>query len=183
MWQARHPGTRRGDALWRCCPTQARAPARCDSGRRSGQVERVCLGLHPCVTGLAGRWKAYTTGNFAQFYRFDPPDDADQVAQLLTNLKSPGGMPVFERVIRKSAASHPDSGDIAAYAWPRFGLTPGSSELFAAPLAPGQHGARNTHRELHTTLGARGAGIEAERIEELPQTEIAPFVRRLLGLR
>src|SRR6185436_14298441 len=55
-----------------------------DHGMATVDTE-VRLGRWLEDAGLAGRWKAYTTGNFAQFYRFDPPDDADQVAQLLTD--------------------------------------------------------------------------------------------------
>ncbi|HKO56182.1 MAG TPA: alkaline phosphatase family protein, partial [Thermoanaerobaculia bacterium] len=132
--------------------------------------------------GLADRWEAFASGgSIAHFYRFGDPDDTAQLVAYLQNLKAPDGAPVFERVEAKTAAMHPNSGDVVAFAWPRFGLTIGGGELFLEATSQGQHGGLSTHREYHTTLGARGAGIASETIDELPQTEIAPFVRGLLG--
>ncbi|HEV7921262.1 MAG TPA: alkaline phosphatase family protein [Thermoanaerobaculia bacterium] len=131
--------------------------------------------------GLADRWEAFASGgSIAHFYRFGDPDDAAHLVDVLTSLKAPDGAPVFERVERKTAAMHPNSGDVIAFAYPRFALAVGTGDLFRS-AAGGQHGGLNVHREYHTTLGARGAGIAPETIDELPQTEIAPFVRRLLG--
>jgi hypothetical protein len=130
---------------------------------------------------LSDRWEAFASGgSIVHFYRFGDPDDAAQLVNILTNLKAPDGAPVFERVERKTAAMHPNSGDVVAFGYPRFALAVGTGDLFRSATG-GQHGGLSTHREYHTTLGARGAGIVPDNIDELPQTEIAPFVRRLLG--
>jgi hypothetical protein len=130
---------------------------------------------------LSDRWEAFASGgSIAHFYRFGDPDDAVRLIDILTNLKAPDGAPVFERVERKTPAMHANSGDVVAFAYPRFALAVGAGDLFKS-ASGGQHGGLSSHRVYHTTLGGRGAGITAETIEELPQTEIAPFVRRLLG--
>ena len=45
-----------------------------------------------------------------------------------------------------------------------------------------RNGALNSHPELNTTLGASGVGITPQRIDVMPQTDIAPFVKTLLGI-
>ena len=127
--------------------------------------------------GLAPRWRAYTSGSVAQVYRFGPPDDTDAVAALLART------PQIERVDKKSAASHRNSGDLTAYTLPSVAAG-GSSDApaFAPADHPGQHGGWNTHRELHTLLFARGAGVAQGDFGELSQTRIARFVSGLLGM-
>lgn len=149
-------------------------------------------GLAPIDTGvrvnrilrdanLDNRWEAFASGgNVVHFYRFGDPDDSAQLVALLTAFKNPDGMPVFERVEAKTPEMHPNSGDVVAFSYPRFALITGDGDVFGK-ASGAQHGGLSSHREYHTTLGARGKGIGAETIEELPQTAIEPFVQRLLG--
>jgi hypothetical protein len=122
-------------------------------------------------------WRAFVNGNVAHLYRFS--GDAD-VSDVLTALRAPDGTAVFERVDRRTATSHPNDGDVTAYAYPRFALQNGAGPVFTATTAGGQHGGLNSHPELHTTLGASGAGIPPQRVDVLQQTDVARFVRELL---
>ncbi|HEV8432542.1 MAG TPA: alkaline phosphatase family protein, partial [Thermoanaerobaculia bacterium] len=122
-------------------------------------------------------WRAFVNGSVAHLYRFS--GDAD-VVSVLTNLRAPDGSPVFERVERRGPSSHPKSGDVVAYTYPRFGLQSGAGPLFTPVTASGQHGGLNTHPELHTTLGASGVGITPQRVDVLQQTDVARFVRQLM---
>ncbi|HEX3111424.1 MAG TPA: alkaline phosphatase family protein, partial [Thermoanaerobaculia bacterium] len=126
---------------------------------------------------LPAGWRAFVNGNVAHLYRFS--GDADVVA-VLTNLRAPDGSPVFERVERRGPSSHPNSGDVVAYTYPRFALQSGAGPIFTPVTASGQHGGLNTHPELHTTLGASGVGITPQRVDVLPQTDVARFVRELM---
>jgi len=126
---------------------------------------------------LPAGWRAFVNGNVGHLYRFSGDTD---VAGVLTNLRAPDGSPVFERVERRGPSSHPNSGDVVAYTYPRFALQSGAGPLFTTTTASGQHGGLNTHPELHTTLGASGVGITPQRIDVLPQTEVARFVRELM---
>jgi hypothetical protein len=86
---------------------------------------------------------------------------------------------LFERVEKKSAASHRNSGDVMAWAYPNVALT----SMDAGPFAPhGQHGALNTHREMHPVLFAIGTGVPHGALGEIKQTRIARFVAQLLGI-
>lgn len=126
-------------------------------------------------------WTAFASGNVAHIYRFEPPDDTAAVVRLLTELKAPDGQVVFEKIETKSGMSHPRSGDIVAYAHPRFTLSPFAGEPFAS-VSRGQHGGLNTHPVFHTILRATGAGVAPRTIPRIDQTEIAPFVASLLGI-
>ena len=59
-------------------------------------------------------------------------------------------------------------------------LQNGAGPLFTTTNSLGQHGGLNTHPEFHTTLGASGVGITPQRVDVLPQTDVARFVRELL---
>ncbi|HMC70468.1 MAG TPA: alkaline phosphatase family protein, partial [Mycobacteriales bacterium] len=122
-------------------------------------------------------WRAVVNGDIAELYRFS--GDAD-VVNVLTNVRAPDGAPVFERVERRGPSSHPNSGDVVAYTYPRFALQNGAGPLFTPTTTLGQHGGLNTHPEFHTTLGASGLGITPQRIDVLQQTDVARFVRELM---
>lgn len=127
--------------------------------------------------GFAPRWRAYTSGSVAHLYRFGGTDDADLVLQ---KLRSTG---FFEHLEKKSAASHPSSGDIVVVAFPEIELSSSTeAPAEAEPHFYGHHGGLNTHRELHTVLFATGAGIPRGSFGELAQTTIARFVSELLGI-
>jgi len=128
------------------------------------------------------QWSAFANGNVVHFYRFSGDDDTDALVNKLTTLRAPDGALVFERVDRKTAQSHPNSGDLVAFAYPRFALTSANGDPFVKPPYAGQHGGLNSHPEFHTTLGAEGVMIPPQKIEAMPQTGIAPFIERLLGL-
>jgi hypothetical protein len=121
------------------------------------------------------QWRAFSAGHVAHIYG-GPSSDA-----LVTFLNSTG---YFERVEKKSATSHRNSGDVVAYAFPTNVLTNSSEAPVAVPRnGGGQHGALNTHRELHTVLFATGAGVPKGPLGEIAQTTIARFVAGLLGIR
>jgi predicted AlkP superfamily pyrophosphatase or phosphodiesterase len=127
--------------------------------------------------GFAPRWRAYTSGAYAHLYRFSGPDDSDQVVALLQ------GSGLFERIEKKTATSHRNSGDVMAWAFPSVALV--QEELTPAIVTPephGQHGGLNTHRELNPPLFAIGQGIPIGTFGELAQTKIARFVAGLLGI-
>jgi predicted AlkP superfamily pyrophosphatase or phosphodiesterase len=129
------------------------------------------------ANGLAPRWRAYTSGSVAQLYRFAEPDDTDAVAALFR------GRPQVDRVEKKTAASHRNSGDLVVYTLPSVAASSSSEAPDVAPADhPGQHGGLNTHRELHTILFARGEGVARGDFGELSQTKIARFVSALLGI-
>jgi len=117
------------------------------------------------------------TLSVTRLYRFS--GDAD-VVNVLTNVCAPDGAAVFERVERRGPSSHPNSGDVVAYTYPRFALQNGAGPLFTPTTTLGQHGGLNTHPEFHTTLGASGLGITPQRIDVLQQTDVARFVRELM---
>lgn len=130
-------------------------------------------------------WAAFVNGNFAQFYRFGPRAAAAerQLLRRLRQLRSPDGEIVFERVELKASRANHRSGDIVAYAFPRFGMTSHlAANVFDRPAAYGHHGALNSHPEVHTILVASGPTIRPQRIAAVPQTTIARFISRLLGI-
>ncbi len=128
-------------------------------------------------TGFAPRWRAYVSGAFAHVYRFEGPDDSDR---LVAMLRTSG---YFERVEKKTKASHRNSGDVIAWAWPNTALTyEEKSPVVVTPPRHGQHGGLNTHRELHPPLFAIGAGVPTGAFGEIAQTKIARFVASLLGI-
>lgn len=128
--------------------------------------------------GFAARWRAYVSGAHAHLYRFSATDDSDAIVNLLTSSGH------FERVTKKTAAMHPHAGDVVAWALPNVALV--SDDLTPSVITPqprGQHGALNTHRELHPPLFAIGAGVPAGAVVgEVRQTRIARFVSSLLGI-
>jgi hypothetical protein len=64
----------------------------------------------------------------------------------------------FEKVERKAATSHRNTGDVVAIAFPTIALSASSDSPAVVPRSVGQHGALNAHRELHTVLFAAGFG-------------------------
>jgi predicted AlkP superfamily pyrophosphatase or phosphodiesterase len=128
--------------------------------------------------GFAPRWHAYTSGAFAQIYRFSGDDDADAVVAMLNATGQ------FERIEKKTAASHRNAGDISAWAFPTIALSSmNDSPSIVTPPPHGQHGGLNTHRELHPPLFAIGAGVTPGNLGEIEQTRIAGYVASLLGIR
>ena len=124
--------------------------------------------------GFAPRWRAYTANNVAHLYRFSGEDDSDA---LMAMLQSTG---YFERIARKQ---HRNSGDLIATSYPGISLGDSFDEpVETQPNNAGHHGALNTHRELHAVLFASGRGVTPGNVGEVQQTEIAGFVKALLGL-
>ena len=125
--------------------------------------------------GLFPQWRAFPAGHVAHIYGTGNPD---AVVSLLTS----SGW--FERVEKKTAASHRNSGDVVAYAFPANALTVSTEAPAVVPRnGGGQHGALNTHRELHTVLFATGAAVPRGPMGELAQTKIARWVAELLGIK
>jgi hypothetical protein len=122
--------------------------------------------------GFAPRWRAFSSGAIAHLYRFSGADDSDAVVNMLTATGH------FEKIEKKSATSHRNSGDIIATAYPGIALS--SAEEPEQPR--GHHGALNTHRELHPVLFAYGTGVTPGPLGELSQTRIARYVAGLLGI-
>jgi predicted AlkP superfamily pyrophosphatase or phosphodiesterase len=127
--------------------------------------------------GFAPRWRAYSSGAFAHLYRFAEPDDSDAVAAMLT------ASGLFERVEKKTAASHRNAGDLMAWGFPDVAVIPEDlSPAIVTPKPHGQHGGLNTHRELNPPLFAIGQGVPVGAFGEIAQTKIARFVAGLLGI-
>jgi predicted AlkP superfamily pyrophosphatase or phosphodiesterase len=138
----------------------------------------VRLGRLLADRGFAPRWRVFASGNVAQFYRFGEPDDTDALLKVLTD----SGW--FEKIDRKSAASHPHSGDIAAISKPNVALTASSdAPVSVRPQYHGAHGSLNTHPEMHTLFFASGAGVPNAVFGETAQTKIARYVSKLLGIQ
>lgn len=128
--------------------------------------------------GFAPRWRAYASGNIAHLVRFEGADDADALVAMLQN----SGL--FEQVTKREPNAHRNAGDVIAFARPNVTLTPSSdAPAIVKPDNVAHHGALNTHRELHTILLARGAGVPATLPAEIAQTRIARFVAQLLGIQ
>lgn len=122
--------------------------------------------------GFAPRWRAYSSGAHAHLYRLSGNDDSDALVTMLTSTG------LFEHVEKKSAAMHRNAGDVVAYALPNINLNSGDEEQHPH----GQHGALNSHRELHPVLFAYGQGVPNGPVGEIAQTRIARFVAELLGI-
>jgi hypothetical protein len=133
-------------------------------------------------TILPPNWRAYANGNVAHLYRFGGAADDDAVVNLLTNFRAADGSAVFEKIERRTPASHTNAGDIVAYGWPRFALSNAGGETFARVPSYGQHGGLNSHHEFDTTLAATGAGVPAMQLETMPQTAVASFIEEILGV-
>ena len=128
--------------------------------------------------GFAPRWRAYASGNVAHLVRFEGADDSDA---LIAMLQTSG---LFEQITKREPNAHRNSGDVIAFARPNVTLTPSSdAPSIVKPDNVAHHGALNTHRELHTILLARGAGVPAPLPAEIAQTRIARFVAQLLGIQ
>ena len=128
--------------------------------------------------GFAPRWTAYTSGNVVMFARSGEPNDTGAFVDFLRNLNAPDGSHVFEQVTHDAARD-----DVTAFAFPRFVITTRDGEPFTAAETPGQHGGLTTHREYDTVLIGWGRGVARETLPSLPQTAIADYVLRLLGVR
>ena len=140
-------------------------------------AREVHLGVLLSQHGFAPRWRVFTSNHVAHFYRTGGQDDSDA---LVAMLRSSG---IFESIEKKSAASHRNSGDVVAVSFPPIGLSASATPpLESRPDAYGHHGALNSHRELHTVLFASGFGVPPGTLGEIPQTRIAPFIAKLLGL-
>jgi predicted AlkP superfamily pyrophosphatase or phosphodiesterase len=127
--------------------------------------------------GFAPRWRAYSSGAFAHIYRFSEPDDSDAVMAMLQ------GTGLFERIEKKTAASHRNSGDLMAWGFPTVAVVADDlSPAIVTPAPHGQHGGLNTHRELHPPLFAIGQGVPVGAWGEIAQTKIARFIAGLLGI-
>lgn len=127
--------------------------------------------------GFAPRWRAYASNAIAHLYRFSGPDDSDALVKALAASGH------FERIEKKTAGMHRNSGDIVVTAFPPIGLSPSSdAPMVGEPDSYGHHGALNTHREMHTVLFASGAGVPRGVVGEVAQTGIARFVAGLLGI-
>lgn len=123
--------------------------------------------------GFAPRWRAFTSGAHGHLYRSGEPDDAEAVVKMLTS----SGL--FERIERKGAGSHRNSGDIVVWAYPHIAL---ESEEEGPFQRHGQHGGLSGHREFYPPLFAIGRGVTPGPLGEIGQTEIAGLVRALLGI-
>jgi predicted AlkP superfamily pyrophosphatase or phosphodiesterase len=128
-------------------------------------------------------WSAITSGNLAHLYRFGGGRTGAELKQRLEQLRTPEGEPVFERVLLKTPADHPNSGEVIAFAYPRFYMSSTvRGEIFEKATHYGQHGAVNSHPELHTIFAAAGARVVPGNVAVIQQTEIAPYVASLLGI-
>ncbi len=134
----------------------------------------------------SSRWAAFTSGHMAHLYRFGAADEQEttRLVSVLTALRAPDGDPVFDRVDRKTAQHHPNSGDIMAFTNPRFTLSSSlRGEIFEKTNYFGQHGGLNRHPQFHAIFAAAGAGV-APGLEapQIHQTDVARFVSLLLGI-
>lgn len=133
--------------------------------------------------GLASRWKAFASGNVVHFYDTSAGTAlAATRGDLINRLTSSG---YFERVIPSEVEgmTHENAGEVVAYTFPHLAMNAvESGNALGKPDYYGQHGALSSHPELHTVLGAWGAGAGRVTLETAQQTEIAGYVARLLGI-
>lgn len=126
--------------------------------------------------GFDRNWLAIGTGGgVAEMYCTTAPADC-RTNDLAEKFKA---TPYIERIDPKT---HPNSGDLALFAWPHVVLSPANGEAVTKPRSSGQHGGVGSHHEFQTVLIAWGAGVKRGEEPALPQTEVAPFVCRLLGI-
>ena len=132
------------------------------------------------------RWAAFTSGSFAQIYSFAPfsAGERDALIQKLRELRDDEGSQFFEIVRARTPEDHANSGEILAFAFPRFSY---SSSLRDGPLFGktehfGQHGGMNHHAAYHTFLLAYGKGVPRRVIDKIRQTSIARYVSDLLKI-
>lgn len=128
------------------------------------------------------RWYAYASGAIAHLYRFGTTDDSDRLVQHLRTLTAPDGTGIFELVRKRTTSDHPNSGDIIAYAYPRYALAIANGQPFVQPSYFGQHGALNRHRQFDVPFLAWGAGADRAVFDSAEQTAVAPFVAEALGI-
>ncbi len=140
------------------------------------RVEKeVRLGRLVAELGFGPQWQTYGNGNAGHLYGNDRADE------LVEKLRATG---FFERVERKTAQSHPNSGDIMLYSYPHIALSSagGDVEAVVKPGYHGQHGGLSSHPQFHTTLFIWGHGVAPGRVAEERQTKIARMVSQLLGI-
>jgi len=119
-------------------------------------------------------WRAFASGYSAQIYG---SGDSTPLVDFLN------GYGQFERVETKAPGAHRNGGDVVVYARPGVSLSSSSDDPPVVQKAGrGEHGALNTHRELHTVLFASGAGVSNGSLGEIPQTKVFGLVRSLLGV-
>lgn len=135
----------------------------------------VRLGRLIADWGFAPQWQVYGNGNVGHLYGSDRTD------ALIEKLRGTG---YFERIERKTARSHPNSGDIMLYSYPHIALSSagGNVEPVVKPAHRGQHGGLNSYPQFHTTLFAWGRGVKPGEIAEEGQTRIARLISGLLGI-
>jgi predicted AlkP superfamily phosphohydrolase/phosphomutase len=109
-----------------------------------------------------------------------------RAAKVLADLEV-DDRPVVEAVARRDELAglgldHPASGDLVVFLAPGFAA---GNRLTGEEIAPsrvyGQHGFATRHDGMCGVLFVRGAGIRQGLTDELPATEVAPLVARLLG--
>ena len=128
--------------------------------------------------GFAPHWSAYPSGNVVMFSRGGEPDDTAALIDFLQHLTAPDGTRLFEQVTRNAARD-----DVTAFAFPRFAITMREGEPVTTSDTRGQHGGLTTHREYDTVLIGWGRGTARETLNPIPQTAIADYVMRLMGIR
>ncbi|HVR41937.1 MAG TPA: alkaline phosphatase family protein [Thermoanaerobaculia bacterium] len=130
------------------------------------------------------RWAAFTSGGAAHFHRFGPrvEGERERLIRSLTELRSPDGVPLFERVEPAGPASNPRAGEIEAYLRPRFGFTSGTrGERFVPTRYFGQHGYLNHHPEMHAIFGVWGQAAAGQSPAATSQTALAGWISSILG--
>jgi hypothetical protein len=122
-----------------------------------------------------GTWQVYTGGSVVLLYGDDRPDE------LATRLRQSG---YFQQVSRRGPDSHPHSGDITAFSYPHISLMSGQQgPAVSKPVRPfGHHGGLATNPVFHSRFYAWGATIHRRMIEQMHQTEIAPYLAALLRI-
>ncbi len=129
--------------------------------------------------GFDVHWTPNPTGNVVMFHRTAPPDDTSAFIDFLKNLTAPDGSAIFEQVVYDQKRD-----DITAFAFPKFVITLREGEPVTSPAEyPGQHGGLPSHPEYETIVVGWGRGVARESLTSLPQTAVAGYVLRLLGVR
>jgi len=118
----------------------------------------------------------------------DAAETLRRAARVLAEL-SVDGRPVVERIVNRDEASsvgldHPSTGDLVVFLAPGFAATMRVGGEVSEPARyAAQHGYLAHHDGMNGILFARGAGIQHDRLEELPATRVAPLVASWLGWR
>ncbi len=117
----------------------------------------------------------------------DGPRLLAQAARVLADL-AVDGEPVVERVVTRAEAKalglgHPNCGDLVIFLAPRYSARASlTGEVITPSRMYAQHGHLAEHDALAGVFFARGAGLEAKRLDELRVTDVAPMVAGWLGL-